>query len=126
MKEEIKFLLKRAESFFRDAKYDYENRDYDLAMFHIEQAIQLLIKAKLLDLKGSYERTHSIRRLLSELSDLIESNRIREFIRENKKILRDLERAYISSRYYYEEFFPDEVENAMKIYRELRDILWRE
>ncbi|RLG59497.1 DNA-binding protein [Candidatus Geothermarchaeota archaeon] len=126
MKEEIKFLLKRAKSFFRDAKYDYENRDYDLAMFHIEQAIQLLIKAKLLDLKGSYERTHSIRRLLSELSDLIESNRIREFIRENKKILRDLERAYISSRYYYEEFFPDEVENAMKIYRELRDILWRE
>jgi len=126
VKEEIKFLLKRAKSFFRDAKYDYENRDYDLAMFHIEQAIQLLIKAKLLDLKGSYERTHSIRRLLSELSDLIESNRIREFIRENKKILRDLERAYISSRYYYEEFFPDEVENAMKIYRELRDILWRE
>ena len=119
-------MLKRAESFFRDAKYDLENNDYDLAMFHIEQAVQQLIKAKLLDLKGSYERTLSLRKLLNDLSSLIKSDRIRDFIKENRKVLRDLERAYISSRYYYEEFFRDEVENAMKIYYELRDILWRE
>ncbi len=35
-------------------------------MFHIEQSMQLLIKAKLLDLKGNFERTHSLRKLLSD------------------------------------------------------------
>ena len=32
--------------------------------------MQLLIKAKLLDLKGYFERTHSLRKLLSELRDI--------------------------------------------------------
>lgn len=35
-------------------------------------------------------------------------------LRKTKKVLRDLERAYISSRYLYEEFFEEEVENAIK------------
>ncbi len=48
MKEEVEFLLRRAEVFKRDAKYDFENNDFDVCMFHIEQAApNLLVKAKL-------------------------------------------------------------------------------
>ena len=52
----------------KNAKFNFENGDYDLAKFHIEQACQLMIKAKLLDMKGYFKRTHSLRKLLSEVN----------------------------------------------------------
>ena len=79
MREEIEILLKRAEAFKRDAEVDYENGDFDISMFHLEQAIQLLIKAKLLEIKGSYTRTHSLRRLLLEHADFGVKTRLRRF-----------------------------------------------
>jgi len=41
-----------------------------------------------------------------------------------KVVLRNLERAYITSRYYFEEFFKEEVEEAFKALEELKKILW--
>ena len=73
-------------------------------MFHLEQSAQFLIRAKLLELKGSFQKTHSLRKLLLELSEIFEKEKIKNFIEENKKILRDLERAYISSRYFLKNF----------------------
>ena len=105
MKEEIEMFLKRAEKFEKTAKFNFENKDFDIAMFNIEQAFQLLIKAKLLEIKGSFQKTHSLRKLIEEL---INSNfkriELSKFLEKNKKVLRDLERAYITSRYLYEEF----------------------
>ena len=124
MKEEIKMYLERAEKFKKNAQFNFENGDYDLAMFHIEQACQLMIKAKLLDLKGYFERTHSLRKLLSEVIDVVEG--VEEFLNKYKVVLRNLERAYITSRYYFEEFFKEEVEEAFKALEELRKILWKE
>lgn len=126
MKEEVELYLKRAEKFERDAKFDFEHGDYDLAMFHIEQACQLLIKAKLLHLRGYFERTHSLRKLLADLSKAYKRSELLRFIEENKVVLRNLERAYITSRYYFEEFFKEEVEEAFEVLRKLRDLLWKE
>lgn len=123
MKEEIKMYLERAEKFKKNAEFNFENGDYDLAMFHIEQACQLMIKAKLLDLKGYFERTHSLRKLLSEVIDV---GGVEEFLNKYKVVLRNLERAYITSRYYFEEFFKEEVEEAFEALEELREILWKE
>jgi len=36
MREEVKMYLERAEKFRRNAEFNFENGDYDLAMFHIE------------------------------------------------------------------------------------------
>ena len=126
MKEIIKVFLRRARVFENDARNNFKNGDFDIAMFHLEQAAQLMVKAKLLDLKGSFQRTHSLRRLLSELSDLTGSDELKRFIDMNKRVLRDLERAYISSRYIYDEFFEEEVKEAFRVVNELRRILWRE
>lgn len=126
MKEIIKVFLRRAVVFENDARNNFKNGDFDIAMFHLEQAAQLMVKAKLLDLKGSFQRTHSLRRLLSELSDLTGSDELKRFIDMNKRVLRDLERAYISSRYIYDEFFEEEVKEAFRVVNELRRILWRE
>ena len=126
MKEEVELYLKRAEKFRKNAWFNFENKDYDLAMFHIEQAMQLMIKAKMLDLKGYFERTHSLRKLLEDLKKIEKSKKLEEFLKNYKKELRDLERAYITSRYYFEEFFREEVERAFKALDELHEILWRE
>ena len=101
----------------KDALEDLKREDYDLAMFHIEQACQLIVKAKLLDLTGYFEKTHSLRKLLSDLSSI-------KFVNENWSMLRNLEFAYIASRYLPEEFKKEEVEEALKVYKKLREILW--
>jgi len=124
MKEEIKIFLKRAESFIKDAMVDLERGDYDLAMFHIEQACQLIVKAKLLDLTGYFEKTHSLRRLLNDLSKVYRSEELRDFINKNWSVLRNLEYAYIASRYLPEDFREEEVREALKVYEKLRELLW--
>lgn len=124
MREEIEVLLRRAKIFEDDARYDFKNGNLDVCMFHLEQSAQLLIKAKLLDIRGSFGRTHSLRRLLSELAEKWKGIEIKRFIEENRRVLRDLERAYVSSRYLYEEFFEDEVKEAFEVLKELRSLLW--
>ncbi len=124
MRKELEILLKRANSFILDALEDLKRGDYDLAMFHIEQACQLIVKAKLLDLTGYFEKTHSLRRLLKDLSSVFKQEELEKFINENWNILRNLEFSYIASRYLPEEFRKEEVEEALKMYNRLREILW--
>ncbi|RLJ02167.1 MAG: DNA-binding protein [Candidatus Aenigmatarchaeota archaeon] len=126
MKEEIKMFLEKAKKFEENAKYNFENKNFDLAMFNLEQAIQLLIKAKLLDIRGYYEKTHSLRKLLLELMEVWKKEELTKFIEENKKQLRDLERAYITSRYFSEEFFEDEVKRCFDLLERLWGLLWKE
>ncbi|MEM5820830.1 MAG: HEPN domain-containing protein [Candidatus Aenigmatarchaeota archaeon] len=126
MKEEIEEFLRRARIFKEDAIFDFKNKNFDICMFHLEQAAQLLIKAKLLEIKGSFEKTHSLRKLLKELAENWNKEKINEFVEKNKKVLRDLERAYISARYIYEEFFEEEVEEAFRVVEELENLLWKE
>ncbi len=123
MKEEVQLYIERAEKFRKNAEFNFKNGDYDLAMLHIEQSMQLLIKAKLLDLKGYFERTHSLRKLLSEIMEI---EGVRDFLIKYKTVLRNLERAYITSRYYFEEFFKEEVEEAFEALKEVKEILWRD
>ncbi|WP_456330152.1 HEPN domain-containing protein [Archaeoglobus sp.] len=123
MKKDVEILLRRAESFIKDALEDLKREDYDLAMFHVEQASQLVIKAKFLDLAGYFEKTHSLRRLLKDLSTIL-NKELESLIEENWGTLRNLEFAYIASRYLPEEFRKGEVEDALKFYRKLRELLW--
>lgn len=124
MKKEIEVMLRRAEGFIKDALEDFKREEYDLAMFHIEQACHLILKAKLLDLTGYFEKTHSLRKLIKDLSMLRWQEELNKFLEDNWNTLRSLEFAYISSRYLPEEFQREEVESAFKVYKNLRDLLW--
>ncbi len=124
MKKEVEIFLKRAESFIKDALEDLKRGDYDIAMFHIEIACQLIVKAKLLDLTGYFERTHSIRKLLKDLSKMYKNKEINDFIDKNWKIMRILEYSYIAGRYLQVDFEAKEVKEALKFYEELRNLLW--
>ena len=47
MKEETKMFLERAEKFKKNAKFNFDKGEYDLAMFHIEQSIATSYKSQI-------------------------------------------------------------------------------
>ncbi len=49
--------------------------DYDLAIFHLEQALQLTLKSVLLENGLDYPRTYSVKRLLEILGGIKEDKR---------------------------------------------------
>ena len=68
-------------------------------MFNLEQYCQLIVKYKLLVLRGSYPRTHSLRRLIRELGEFYQE--ILKLIENTEHLhyIARLEEAYITSRY---------------------------
>ncbi|MET1160061.1 MAG: HEPN domain-containing protein [Thermoprotei archaeon] len=122
-RSEAIFLLKRARAFLENAEYLYNRGLYDLAAFNLEQAVQLLLKYKLLVVAGSYPRTHSIRRLFRALIEATRDSDLESFYLENINIIGDLESAYITARYLPVEFEKKEVENmlvfAKKVFEKL-------
>ena len=68
--EEAEILRDRAYAFLRNARRLFEEGEYDLAAFSVEQFCQLILKYKLLIKTGTYPRTHSLLRLLRELDKL--------------------------------------------------------
>ncbi len=123
--KEYEFLIRRAFRFESDAKSDYEKGFYDLALFHIEQAAQLLIKAKLFELLGEYPKTHDLIFLLEELKKVWKEkeNEIEEFIKKNKVNLSRLIDIYITARYHARDFYAEEVEEMLKLLENLKRIL---
>jgi HEPN domain-containing protein len=68
--DEVKILRKRAKSFLLRAIECLDSKDYDLASFLSEQAVQLHLKSILLEEIGDYPRTHSISILISILKKI--------------------------------------------------------
>ena len=56
MSEEVRRFKEKADAFLDTAIYNFEKGKYDLTAFNIEQAIQLYIKTKLLELLGEFPR----------------------------------------------------------------------
>ncbi|MGY0287314.1 MAG: HEPN domain-containing protein [Candidatus Methanodesulfokora washburnensis] len=88
----------RAYSFLRNAKALFNEGEYDLAAFNVEQFCQLLLKYKLLMKTGSYPRTYSIVRLAEYLSKAA-GGKLDKFTESEIIFLTKLEDAYIGARY---------------------------
>lgn len=110
--EEAEILRNRAYSFLRNAKLLFNEGEYDLAAFNLEQFCQLLLKYKLLIKTGSYPRTHSIVRLARYLSKAAEG-KLDNFIDSEIMFLTKLEDAYIGARYLPRKYERKEVEQLI-------------
>jgi HEPN domain-containing protein len=97
--EEAKILQRRSESFLKNANYLIGIEDWDLAIFNLEQSCQLALKHKILLRTGSYPRTHSIRELLTKISEFDTSVNVLLENETNFLYVTKLEDAYIVSRY---------------------------
>ncbi|CAD5244755.1 HEPN domain-containing protein [Thermococcus camini] len=118
--EEVETLLRRSEDYLELANEAFEREKYDTAVFLVEQALQLYLKAVIIKYSDVRLRTHSIRELLKGVGDALEAeDEIAEFIRQNRGPLRELEDAYTKARYepriYYREDAQDLMEFALKV-----------
>ncbi len=117
--EEAEILRRRAEAFLRNAIRLLEEGEYDLAIFNIEQYCQLILKYKLLIKRGSYPRTHSIRRLVRELGEV--NSNVLKLVNDIKNLhyIARIEEAYISARYLPIIYEKEEVEDLLKFVLEV-------
>jgi len=111
--EEVEVLRERAYSFLRNARRLYEEGEYDIAAFCIEQFCQLFLKYKLLVKVGAYPRTHSLMRLLRELDSAAPGGGLSSFIDSELTSITRVEDAYIVSRYFPRRYERGEVEKLL-------------
>ncbi|MEM4138746.1 MAG: HEPN domain-containing protein [Sulfolobaceae archaeon] len=93
-------MKRNALDFFSEAEYDIRNGKYNLAIFHLEQALQLALKYILFQLKGSFEKTHNIIRLLDEVIELTKNEKLRKLRNDEATTLEVIRESYITSRYF--------------------------
>lgn len=122
-KKEGKFLQKRAEEFLENAKDLLAQEKYALAAFNFEQSAQLFLKYFLFTLLGDFPKTHSLKRLLKETSEITNKTKVEKFMEENADVLANLENAYLTSRYFPVEFERKEVENMREFVKTLLGFL---
>jgi HEPN domain-containing protein len=124
-KEEEENLLRRSERFMETADYQLKRGFYDLAVFSLEQALQLFLKAKLLANGVDYPRTPSVRALLEALMEVAQEERsaIKHILDTYLMDLGVLEDAYITSRYVMRDFRREEAERLARVVREVMEDL---
>jgi HEPN domain-containing protein len=118
--EEYEALLRRSDGFLETALMQARAGMYDLAVFSLEQSLQLFLKAMLLRVGSDYPRTHSIRRLLELLTEVTGRSELRELASRYSVELGALEDAYISSRYIPRIYTEDEFERLRAVVEEVR------
>ena len=127
-REEYEHLLKRSKEFYLTATLQIEHGLFGLATFSLEQAVQLFLKAKLIMMGVDYPRTHSIRRLLELLAQVVDENSSRilsALVSKYSLELASLEDAYIMSRYFPREFRREDAERLKRIVDEVMSIVSR-
>ena len=101
-RDEVSTLIRRAKGFLRTAELQMGNGMYDLAIFNLGQALQLFLKAKMLECGAQYPRAYSVRYLLRFLRDIIPNDKkqvVSELLDRYLFELGVLEDAYIGARY---------------------------
>jgi len=79
-------------------------------MFNLEQAAQLFLKSKILEMGVEFPKIHEISKLLNFLEDKTKNI---------KEVIENLEEAHISSRYFLISFTKEDVEDALRFLEEL-------
>jgi len=118
--EEYNYLLERSRRFLITAEMQIERGFYDLAIYSLEQALQLYLRACLLKLGVDYPRTHSVRRLLELIYRLTGSEGIKRVLVDYAIELGVLEDAYITSRYIAREYSEEE---ARRVYHVVGEVM---
>ncbi len=123
-REEVELIKSRALRMLNSARYHLRIGDYDIAAFMAEQAVQLFIKYKILEVTGEMPRTHVIRRLLGILCDLCkEGIVVEEFVKSNRSLLVRLEEAYLASRYLFKRYEKEETEELINFAEKVIDFV---
>ena len=122
-KSEAEVLKRRALDFLKQARRALEEDAYDVSCFLAEQSLQLYFKSVLLKIAGDYPRTHSIRRLIGEVSRILSSEDLKRFVSTNRIRLSLLEDAYLMARYFVKEYDKEDARDMIKLVEEVMNII---
>ena len=114
MNEEL--LNIRSQQFLEIGKSSIRKGFFDLAAFHLEQALQLRLKYFLAKRIGYFSKTHMLSSLFKE-AERVEP-KLRDFVNRNKERIEELEVAYTGSRYLPIKYTKDKVEKLLKFVEE--------
>lgn len=123
--EEYEYLLERSRRFLATAELQIDKGFYDLALFSLEQVLQLYLKAVVLRLGVDYPRTHSVRKLLELVYKLTGSDEVEKFFSNYAIELGVLEDAFITSRYIPREYTKEEAKRLLGVVREVIEVVNR-
>ena len=116
---EVERMRVRASAFLELAREALRTENHDVSCFLSEQAAQLHLKSVLLEAIGDYPRTHSVRNLLTEVSESYGGHGIDEFVRRNRTRLIALEDAYIIARYTPATYTRDDARDMIQMAEEI-------
>jgi HEPN domain-containing protein len=117
------FLKNNSIDFFKEGERNLNERKYNLAMFHLEQALQLGLKYKLYELTGTYDKTHDIIILLNKVIELTKDSKLKEIMDMEYITLELIKQAYISSRYLPFTYDKKSVEKAYQVVKNILNVL---
>ncbi len=117
------FLKNNSIDFFKEGERNLNEGKYNLAMFHLEQALQLGLKYKLYELTGTYDKTHDIIILLNKIIELTKDNKLKEIMDKEYVTLELIKQAYISSRYLPFTYDKKSVEKAYQVVKNILNVL---
>ena len=121
MKDLIRKFKIRGRHFLEIAEFSAKKGRYDLALFHLEQSLQLLLKSKLLEKYGDFPKTHGLKELFSLVSKF--KPKLKTMIKKNILSVDILEDAYIAARYLGSEYGKEEYEICKKFVKKLWELL---
>ena len=108
-------MVGRSRHFLNVSRYDVAAGRYGIALFHLEQAVQLALKAYLLKVFGDFPRVDSIK----DLIDLTENECLRRVSEEMWYVINILEDAYIGGRYFIRRYGERGYSEAVKYVEEV-------
>ncbi len=115
------FLMERSTAFFRGAERYFEEKEYSLAAFNVEQAVQMILKDYLSTRLGDFAKTHSLKILFDDCSKLCPG--LGRLYNSSVPLISLIEDAYIMTRYFDKDYRETEVSQMLQFYRDLREEL---
>ena len=117
--DDFRALIDRSKRFLISSEMQAGKGFYDLAVFSLEQALQLFLKALLIKHGVEYPRIHGIRKLLKMLEKVSGFNVISRLLERYSFELGVLEDAYITSRYIPREYTREDYERLREAVEEI-------
>lgn len=120
-KEIIDKFKDRANRFLKSAEFNLNLKWYDFAVFNAEQALQLALKAIILENAGNYPFTHDLRELISLASKYIPD--LKTLMAKYSLEIDFLIHAYIESRYMSESYSEEVAKHLVEVVKEFLKVM---
>ncbi|GIW66477.1 MAG: hypothetical protein KatS3mg095_0375 [Candidatus Parcubacteria bacterium] len=124
--KQFDFLREKAKKFYQQALKLFEEKEFDLSVFNLEQSCQLFLKYLIGKKIGDWPKTHFLYELMEELIKIYKNEKIEKFYKENELFFDDLSDAYFTSRYFPKEFSENLVKNLFNKTKEFYQLIEEE